>query len=148
MMGLALGVDYSLLIVSRFREELAAGAEPLRGGDRTRRTAGRTTIFAGSTLFLSMFVSISFLPGSLLVSLAGTVIIVVCISVLVATLVAPPLLALLGANDQPLANRQDASTPDRSRRDGVRRTRPCAARSSPPRDRRRRCSPWRRRRSG
>ena len=45
-----------------------------------------------------MFVSIFILPGSLLVSLAGTVIIVVCISVLVATLVAPPLLAMVGTN--------------------------------------------------
>jgi RND superfamily putative drug exporter len=98
MMGLALGVDYALLMVSRFREELAAGVEPLQAVVNTRRSAGRTIIFAGSTLFLSMFVSIFILPGSLLVSLAGTVIIVVCISVLVATVVAPPLLALVGTN--------------------------------------------------
>jgi RND superfamily putative drug exporter len=98
MMGLALGVDYALLMVSRFREELEAGAEPLEAVINTRRSSGRTIIFAGSTLFLSMFVSIFILPGSLLVSLAGTVIIVVCISVLVATLVAPPLLAMVGTN--------------------------------------------------
>jgi RND superfamily putative drug exporter len=98
MMGLALGVDYALLMVSRFREELAAGVEVGQAAINTRRTAGRTIIFAGSTLFLSMFVSIFILPGSLLVSLAGTVIIVVCISVLVATLVAPPLLAMVGTN--------------------------------------------------
>jgi RND superfamily putative drug exporter len=64
----------------------------------TRRTAGRTIVFAGSTLFLSMFVSIFVLPGALLVSLAGTVIIVVILSVMVATLVAPPLLTLVGPN--------------------------------------------------
>ena len=98
MMGLALGVDYALLMVSRYREELGAGVEPLQAVVATRRSAGRTIIFAGSTLFLSMFVSIFILPGSLLVSLAGTVIIVVCISVLVATVVAPPLLALVGTN--------------------------------------------------
>ena len=54
MMGLALGVDYALLMVSRFREELAAGAAPALAARRTRRTAGRTTVFAGSTLLLSM----------------------------------------------------------------------------------------------
>ncbi|HEY5051899.1 MAG TPA: MMPL family transporter [Solirubrobacterales bacterium] len=98
MMGLALGVDYALLMVSRFREELATGAEPAAAARTTRRTAGRTIIFAGSTLFLSMFVSIFVLPGALLVSLAGTVIIVVILSVTVATLVAPPLLTLVGPN--------------------------------------------------
>ena len=47
MMGLALGVDYSLLIVSRFREELAAAAIRRAAALRTRETAGRTTVFAG-----------------------------------------------------------------------------------------------------
>jgi RND superfamily putative drug exporter len=96
MMGLALGVDYALLMVSRYREELERGADPFEAARVTRRTAGRTTLFAGSTLFLAMCVSILILPGALLVSLAGTVIIVVVISVSVATLVAPPLLALVG----------------------------------------------------
>ena len=72
MMGLALGVDYALLMVSRFREELAGGAEPVEAARVTRRTAGRTTMFAGSTLLLSMLVSLFILPGSLLASLAGT----------------------------------------------------------------------------
>ena len=71
MMGLALGVDYALLMVSRFREELANGAEPFEAAATTRRTAGRTTVFAGSTLFLAMVVAIPILPGALLVSLAG-----------------------------------------------------------------------------
>jgi RND superfamily putative drug exporter len=98
MMGLALGVDYALLMVSRFREELAAGTEPALAARRTRRTAGRTTIFAGSTLMLSMAVSLFILPGSLLASLAGTLIMVVILSVTVATVVGPALLTLLGTN--------------------------------------------------
>jgi RND superfamily putative drug exporter len=98
MMGLAVGVDYALLMVSRYREELAGGAEPFEAAALTRRTAGRTTVFAGSTLFLAMVVSIPILPGALLVSLAGTLIVVVIISVSVATIVAPALLALLGPN--------------------------------------------------
>ncbi|MEZ5076554.1 MAG: MMPL family transporter [Solirubrobacterales bacterium] len=96
MMGLALGVDYALLMVSRFREELGKGVEPYRAARVTRRTAGRTTAFAGSTLLISMLVSIFILPGSLLASLAGTLAMVVVLTVLIATVVAPPALALLG----------------------------------------------------
>ena len=98
MMGLALGVDYALLMVSRFREELAAGTEPFEAARRTRRTAGRTTIFAGSTLLLSMLVAMVILPGALLASLAGTVAMVVILSVTVATVVGPALLTLVGSN--------------------------------------------------
>jgi RND superfamily putative drug exporter len=98
MMGLALGVDYSLLMVSRFREELAKGVEPLEAARLTRRTAGRTTMFAGSTLLLSMLVSLFVLPGSLLASLAGTVAMVAVLSVIVATVVGPALLTLIGPN--------------------------------------------------
>ncbi|HVW45923.1 MAG TPA: efflux RND transporter permease subunit [Solirubrobacterales bacterium] len=96
MIGLALGVDYALLMVSRFREELATGAEPVEAARRTRRHAGRTVAFAGSTLLLSMLVSLLILPGSLLVSLAGTVAMVVVLSVTVATVVGPAILALVG----------------------------------------------------
>lgn len=98
MMGLALGVDYALLMVSRFREELATGKSPTEAAWVTRRTAGRTTMFAGSTLLLSMLVSIFILPGSLLASLAGTLAMVVILTVAVAGIVGPAVLALLGPN--------------------------------------------------
>ncbi len=98
MMGLALGVDYSLLMVSRFKEELGGGSEPYLAASTTRRTAGRTTVFAGSTLFLAMVVSVPILPGALLVSLAVTMMVVIILSVTVATIVAPALLAMLGPN--------------------------------------------------
>jgi RND superfamily putative drug exporter len=96
MMGLALGVDYALLMVSRFREELAGGAEPVEAARLTRRHAGRTVMFAGSTLLLSMIVSLFILPGALLVSFAGTVCMVVILSVSVATIVGPAILTLVG----------------------------------------------------
>jgi putative drug exporter of the RND superfamily len=98
MMGLALGVDYALLLVSRFREELAEGAPPIDAARLTRRHAGRTVAFAGSTLLLSMIVSLFILPGSLLASLAGTVCMVVILSVLVAVVAGPAILTLLGPN--------------------------------------------------
>jgi putative drug exporter of the RND superfamily len=96
MMGLALGVDYSLLIVSRFREELAAGHDPARAAALTRRSAGRTTVIAGATLFLSIFLSAFFQPGSLLVSLATALATVTALAVLIAWIALPALLTLLG----------------------------------------------------
>jgi putative drug exporter of the RND superfamily len=98
MMGLALGVDYALLMVSRFREELETGTPPLEAARMTRRTAGRTTAFAGSTLFLAMLVTLFVMPGTLLLSLAGTAIVVTAISVLVAALIGPALLVVIGHN--------------------------------------------------
>jgi RND superfamily putative drug exporter len=98
MMGLALGVDYALLMVSRFREELAAGATPEEAARATRHTAGRTTVFAGSTLMLSMLVAFFIVPGSLLGSLAATLLLVVGLSVLVAVVAGPAVLTLLGPN--------------------------------------------------
>jgi putative drug exporter of the RND superfamily len=96
MMGLALGVDYSLLIVSRFREELAGGSTPLEAAMRSRATAGRTTLFAGSTLLAALALSAFVQPGSLLLSLAATVGVAAILSVLVAVAGLPGLLALLG----------------------------------------------------
>jgi RND superfamily putative drug exporter len=96
MMGLALGVDYSLLIVSRFREELAAGADPREAALRSRATAGRTTVFAGSTLLAALALSAYVQPGSLLLSLATTVGVATILSVLVAVAGLPGLLGLLG----------------------------------------------------
>ncbi|MGC1166104.1 MAG: MMPL family transporter, partial [Solirubrobacterales bacterium] len=96
MMGLALGVDYSLLIVSRFREELEGGRDPWQAAAATRASAGRTTFFAGTTLIVALVFSAFLQPGSLLLSLATATAVVTVISVVVSTLAIPPLLALLG----------------------------------------------------
>jgi RND superfamily putative drug exporter len=98
MMGLALGVDYALLMVSRFREELMRGASSYDAALVTRRAAGRTVIFAGSTLIASMLVAFFVVPGALLASLAATVMLVVVISVSVAVIAGPAVLLLLGQN--------------------------------------------------
>jgi RND superfamily putative drug exporter len=113
MMGLALGVDYSLLIVSRFREELAAGRAPFQAAAITRRSAGRTTAMAGATLFFSIFLSAFFQPGSLLVSLAAALAVVTAIAVLIAWASLPALLALLGPRIN--AGQVGSSRPGRGR---------------------------------
>ena len=82
MMGLALGVDYSLFIVSRFREELARGAAAAarrRGRARARRAGRRCS--PGATLFASILLSGFLQPGSLLLSLATGLVVVTPISV-------------------------------------------------------------------
>jgi RND superfamily putative drug exporter len=96
MMGLALGVDYSLLIVSRFREELEREPDPWRAAAATRASAGRTTLFAGLTLIVALVFSAFLQPGTLLLSLATATAVVTAISVVISTLAVPPLLALLG----------------------------------------------------
>ncbi|HVD38607.1 MAG TPA: MMPL family transporter [Solirubrobacterales bacterium] len=96
MMGLALGVDYSLLIVSRFREELEGDPDPWRAAAATRASAGRTTVFAGLTLIVALVFSAFLQPGSLLLSLAAATAVVTVISVVISTLAVPPLLGLLG----------------------------------------------------
>jgi len=98
MLGLALGVDYTLLMVSRFREELADGGSPSSAAAATRRTAGRTIAFAGGALFVSMTVSALIVPGNFLVSLAGAVVVVAALSIALGLLVLPASLFLLGAN--------------------------------------------------
>ncbi len=114
MMGLALGVDYSLLIVSRFREELAGGLTPYEAALRARATAGRTTLFAGATLLAALALSAYVQPGSLLLSLATTVGVATVLSVLVAVAGLPGLLALLGERVNAGAIGRTAARPGRS----------------------------------
>ena len=96
MMGLALGVDYTLLIVSRFREELKAGRPSWAAAMATKRTAGRTTFFAGLTLVIAIACSAFLQPGSLLLSLATATAVVTTISVFLSNFAVVPLLGLLG----------------------------------------------------
>ena len=59
-MGLALAIDYTLLIVSRYRDELAEGADRDEALIRTMATAGRTVLFSAVTVALSMSAMVLF----------------------------------------------------------------------------------------
>jgi RND superfamily putative drug exporter len=96
MMGLALGVDYALLIVSRFREELDAGRAPEDAARVAGRTAGRTVVFAGVALLVAMLVVLVLSPGALLVSMAAGVGIAVLLSVAVGFFTIPAALVVAG----------------------------------------------------
>jgi RND superfamily putative drug exporter len=54
MLGLAFGIDYSLMIVTRFREELASGRSPDMAIRNTMRTAGKAVLFSGITVLISL----------------------------------------------------------------------------------------------
>jgi putative drug exporter of the RND superfamily len=94
-LGLALAIDYALLMISRFREELAAGHEPSEAVVRSVQTAGRTIVFSGATVVAALAVLLIF-PMYFLRSFAYAGIGVVLISVAAAVVVLPALLAVLG----------------------------------------------------
>ncbi len=94
MMGLALGVDYALLMVSRFRQE-RAGGEVDAAIDAAARAAGRTIVFAGGTLALAMLTAALIAPGDLLASVAAGVMVSALLSVLLAISLLPALIRIL-----------------------------------------------------
>ncbi|MCV7056098.1 MMPL family transporter [Mycolicibacterium gilvum] len=94
-MGLALAIDYTLLILSRYRDELAAGASRPDAIARTMATAGRTVIFSATTVALSMAVMVLF-PMHFLKSFAYAGVATVAFAAAAAVIVTPAALALLG----------------------------------------------------
>jgi putative drug exporter of the RND superfamily len=94
-MGLALAIDYTLLIISRFRDEIADGADRERALVRTMSTAGRTVLFSAMTVALSMVAMVLF-PMYFLKSFAYAGIAVVAFAALAAVVVAPAAIVLLG----------------------------------------------------
>ena len=94
-MGLALAIDYTLLIVSRFRDELANGAGRDEALMRTMATAGRTVLFSALTVALSMAAMVLF-PMYFLKSFAYAGVAVVAFAAVAAIVVTPAAIALLG----------------------------------------------------
>ncbi|KGI69443.1 MMPL family transporter [Mycolicibacterium rufum] len=94
-LGLALAIDYTLLIISRYRDELAGGADRDRALVRTMTTAGRTVLFSALTVALSMIAMVVF-PMYFLKSFAYAGIAVVAFAALAAIVVAPAAIVLAG----------------------------------------------------
>ena len=94
-LGLGLGIDYSLLLVSRFREELAAGLSTEAAVVETVRTAGRTVLFSAVTVAVSLLALLLF-PEYFLSSFGYAGIGVVALAATAALVVVPALLGLLG----------------------------------------------------
>ncbi len=96
MMSLALGVDYALLMVSRVRQELAAGWDYEEAVSIATKAAGRTIIGAGGTLALTMLAASGVATPGLLGPVAIGVVISGLLSVALALSAMPALLRLLG----------------------------------------------------
>jgi putative drug exporter of the RND superfamily len=94
-MGLALAIDYTLLMISRYRDELADGASRDEAIVRTMVTAGRTVIFSATTVALSMAVLVLF-PMHFLKSFAYAGVATVTFAAAAAIVVTPAALVLLG----------------------------------------------------
>jgi uncharacterized membrane protein YdfJ with MMPL/SSD domain len=94
-MGLALGIDYSLFVVSRYREERSKGLEQADAIAVSGGTANRAVVFSGTAFVVAMF-GMLLVPNSIMRSLAVGAILVGIVSVAAATTLLPALLGLLG----------------------------------------------------
>jgi RND superfamily putative drug exporter len=95
MMGLAVGIDYSLFIVSRYREERQRGREKLEAIGKAGATANRAVFFSGMTVVLALM-GMLLVPTTIFRSLAGGAIIVVLVSVAASMTLLPAILSMLG----------------------------------------------------
>ncbi len=97
MIGLAVGIDYSLIIISRFREEMDRGLDKIEAVERAGATAGRTVLFSGLTVVVAL-IGMLIVPASFFQSIGLGAIIVVLVALAVTLTLLPAVLALLGAN--------------------------------------------------
>ena len=115
MIGLAVGIDYALFIVSRAREYLADGVDPAEAAGRATATSGGAVVFAGTTVIVALcglsVAGIRFLTTMGLASAA-----VVAVAVLVALTVVPALIGLLGQRLLPRRRRAAGVGADADRR--------------------------------
>ncbi len=95
MIGLAVGIDYSLVIVSRYRDELARGLDTNAAIERAGATAGRTVLFSGLTVVIALC-GILIVPFSFFQSLALGAILVVLVALAATLTLLPANLAVLG----------------------------------------------------
>ena len=97
LMGMAVGVDYSLFIVSRFRNERKAGRPKLEAIAVAGNTTGRAVFYAGATVLLSM-VGLMLADNALFISMSIGMIIVVSLAIVGSLTLLPAMLSVLGDN--------------------------------------------------
>ena len=95
MLGLALGIDYALFIVERYREERHRGATVQRSIERAGATASKSVVFSGATVVLSL-AGVMLIPTNIFRSLGLGAVLVVVASVIASLTLLPAMLSLLG----------------------------------------------------
>lgn len=95
MLGLGVGIDYSLFVIARFKEELARGRSVDAALSRTLRTSGETVLFSGITILAAMS-TLFLVPLGVISSIALGAVVVVAFSMLSALVLLPVLLRVLG----------------------------------------------------
>jgi RND superfamily putative drug exporter len=95
MIGLAVGIDYALFVVERYREERAAGFTRQRAIERAGATSSKAVVFSGITVVLAL-AGVILIPTNLFQSLGLGAVIVVLVAVLANLTLLPALLSLLG----------------------------------------------------
>ncbi len=109
-MGLGLGIDYALLMVNRFREEIHHGKSVEDAVVTTMATAGKTVFYSGMTVLVTM-VSLTFFPLPFLKSFGYAGVSVVALAVVGAIFGLPPILAWMGNRIDKGVIRKSAITP-------------------------------------
>jgi len=109
-MGLGLGIDYALLMVNRFREEIHHGKSIEDSVVTTMATAGKTVFYSGLTVLVTM-VSLIFFPLPFLKSFGYAGVSVVALAVVGAIFGLPPILAIVGSKIDKGVIRKSAITP-------------------------------------
>jgi RND superfamily putative drug exporter len=97
MVGIGVGIDYALLIVTRFRSSLAAGQEPRRATLTAIATAGRAVLFAGLTVVTSML-GILLMGQPSMNGFAFTVVLAVLVTMAASVTLLPAILGFTGRN--------------------------------------------------
>jgi RND superfamily putative drug exporter len=95
LIGIAIAVDYSMLVVFRYREELARGQEPHDALLTTMATAGRATIFSGSTVAVGLAL-LAFMPLPFIRSMGIGGLLVPVVSIAASATLLPAMLSVLG----------------------------------------------------
>ena len=116
MIGLAVGIDYSLFIVSRYREERGRGLAKLEAIAEAGATAGRTVLFSGLTVVLAL-IGLLIVPHVIYISMGIGAILVVTVAIMASLTLLPATLSVMGDRVNkfriPLLNRGTPQSVDR-----------------------------------